>query len=336
MRSMISTLAAAAALGAFAAAAQPKWSDPSPHTVRFVTVAPDVRLEVLDWGGKGRAIVLLAGLGNTAHVFDDFATKLTGDYHVYGVTRRGFGASSEPASGYESDRLGDDVVAVLDDLRLDRPVLVGHSIAGEELSSIATRRPERIVGAVYLDAGYGYAFDNGKGVSFEEMSKATSGVSQPSPPAPGPADIVSFEAVRAWYSRNNGITFPEAEFRAGGTTLPDGKPGPPRDSPAGPAIVAGVQKYSAIRVPVLAIFASPHDLAPWMAQVTDPKAREAVEQTDALVKTQINAFEEGVAGARVVRLAHANHYVFLSNEADVLRELRAFISGLRLDAAPRP
>jgi hypothetical protein len=36
---------------------------------RFVTVAPNVRLEVLDWGGSGRNLVLLAGGGNTSHVF---------------------------------------------------------------------------------------------------------------------------------------------------------------------------------------------------------------------------------------------------------------------------
>jgi pimeloyl-ACP methyl ester carboxylesterase len=331
MRSTIWT-AATAALCAFAAMAQPEWRDPSPHRVRFVTVAPDVRLEVLDWGGTGRAIVLLAGLGNTAHVFDDFAPKLTGEYHVYGVTRRGFGASSVPASGYESDRLGDDVLAVFDELHLERPVLVGHSIGGAELSSIATRRPERVAGVVYLDAAYGYAFDNGKGVSFEEMNKATSGGA--SPPPPGPADIASFETVRAWYLRENGIAFPEAEFRATEVTLPDGKPGPPREAP-GAAVIAGVQKYADIRAPALAIFASPHDRGPWMARVADPKAHEQLEQLEALVVKQAKAFEEGVARARVVRLAGANHYVFLSNEADVLRELRAFIAGLPLDAAAR-
>jgi non-heme chloroperoxidase len=333
MRSTAS-IAAVAALGAFTATAQPEWHDPSPHTVRFVTVAPDVRLEVLDWGGTGRAIVLLAGLGNTAHVFDDFATKLTGDYHVYGVTRRGFGASSVPASGYDSNRLGDDVVAVFDELRLGQPVLVGHSIGGAELSSIATRRPERVAGVVYLDAAYGYAFDNGRGVSFEQMMKATAGINL-GPPPPGPADIVSFETVRAWYLRNNGVAFPEAEFRATEVTLPDGKPGPPRDAP-GAAVSAGVQKYASIRVPALAIFATPHDMGPWMAQVSDPKVQETLEQSDALVARQANAFEEGVAGSRVVRIPHANHYVFLSNEADVLRELRAFIAGLRSDAAPHP
>jgi pimeloyl-ACP methyl ester carboxylesterase len=327
-------IAGVAALGAFAATAQPEWRDPSPHTARFVSVAPDVRLEVLDWGGTGRPVVLVAGLGNSAHVFDDFAAKLTSEYHVYGVTRRGYGASSAPASGYESDRLGDDVLAVLDELKVVRPVLVGHSFGGAELSSIATRHPERVAGVVYLDAAYGYAFDNGKGASFEQMMKATAGVSAP---PPGPADIVSFETVRAWYSRTNGITLPEAEFRALEVTLPDGKPGPPRESPGNAAILAGVQKYAAIRVPALAIFATPHDLGPWVDRAPDPpKVREALGQTEPLVTLQAKAFEEGVPGARVVRLARANHYVFLSNEADVLRELHAFVAGLRLDAAARP
>ena len=54
---------------------QPAWQDPSPHTVQFVAVDNDVKLEVLDWGGSGRALVLLAGLGNTAHEFDDFCTQ---------------------------------------------------------------------------------------------------------------------------------------------------------------------------------------------------------------------------------------------------------------------
>ena len=69
------------------------WHDSSPHKVRFVTVDKDVKSEVLDWGGTGPPLVLLSGLGNTAHVFDDFAPKLTAAYRVYGITRRGYGAS---------------------------------------------------------------------------------------------------------------------------------------------------------------------------------------------------------------------------------------------------
>jgi pimeloyl-ACP methyl ester carboxylesterase len=80
------------------------WQDPSKHRVQFVTVEDSVRLEVLDWGGSGRSVVLLAGSGNTAHVFDDFVEKLVGPVHVYGITQRGYGASSHPASGYDDQR----------------------------------------------------------------------------------------------------------------------------------------------------------------------------------------------------------------------------------------
>src|SRR5215831_5503728 len=87
--------------------------DTTPHHIRFVTVQEDVKLEVLDWGGSGRPLVLLHGGNNTAHEFDKFALKLIGSYHVYGITRRGCGASSAPPptdENYSADRLGDDVL----------------------------------------------------------------------------------------------------------------------------------------------------------------------------------------------------------------------------------
>jgi non-heme chloroperoxidase len=138
-------------------------ADPTPHTVQFITVDDNVKLEVLDWGGSGRPLVLLAGLGGTAHGFDKFALKLNTKYRVYGITRRGFGASSSPApekANYKPDRLGDDVLAVVDTLKLKNPVLVGQSIAGEELSSVGSRHPEKVAGLIYLEAGYAYAYWN--------------------------------------------------------------------------------------------------------------------------------------------------------------------------------
>jgi hypothetical protein len=45
-------------------------------------------------------------------------------------------------------------------------------------------------------------------------------------------------------------------------------------------------------------------------------------------EAQAKSFESGVRSAHVVRLPHTNHYVFLSNEADVLREMHAFLAGL--------
>jgi pimeloyl-ACP methyl ester carboxylesterase len=52
--------------------------------------------------------------------------------------------------------LGDDVVAVLDSLNLQKPILVGHSFGGLMVSSVATRHPDRIAGVIYLDAWHTY------------------------------------------------------------------------------------------------------------------------------------------------------------------------------------
>jgi non-heme chloroperoxidase len=65
--------------------------DSFPHEQRFITVAEGVKLEVVDWGGTGRALILLAGLDDDAHVLDAFASPLAPTYHVYGITRRGVG-----------------------------------------------------------------------------------------------------------------------------------------------------------------------------------------------------------------------------------------------------
>jgi pimeloyl-ACP methyl ester carboxylesterase len=130
------------------------WRDPSAHTITRITTAPGVSLELLDWGGTGEPLVFLAGLGNTAHVFDDFAPQFTDRFHVIGITRRGFGASSQPDSGYDIETRVADLIAVLDTLHLSTANFAGHSIAGDELTGLAARRPERVRRLVYLDAAW--------------------------------------------------------------------------------------------------------------------------------------------------------------------------------------
>ena len=307
------------------------WRDPSPHTTRFVTVDKDVGLEVLDWGGSGRPIVLLAGGGNTAHIFDDFAPKLTAHYHVYGITRRGFGASGYSATDHPADLLGDDVVAVLDALNLKRPILVGHSIAGVELSSVANSHPNRVAGLVYLDAAYSYAFDNGKGASILEIQK----LQGPQPPPPSQTDLASFSALQKYYERVNGFLFPEAELRAQRVSTPDGGVGKQRDLP-GTALfmplMTSTKKYSTIPVPALVIFANPHSQGIWVDENTDPSVQSAAMSycaaLEALTKRQEKSVENGVSTAHVITLPDANHYVFLSNEAEVLKDIDSFLASL--------
>jgi non-heme chloroperoxidase len=304
------------------------WKDPSRHIARFVTVGNNVRLEVLDWGGSGRPVVLLAGGGDTAHVFDDFAPKLTTGFHVYGITRRGFGASGFSASESGADRLGDDVLAVLDSLKLKKPVLAGHSIAGEEMSSVATRHPSRVAGLVYLEAGYPYAFDNGNGPTMKDFS-----LNGPQPPPPNEADLASFSALRQYHLRVLGFTYPEAELRQQRNTNPDGRVGKQRDFPGYATLMAGMKKYTDISVPALVVFGNPHGLGTWVEKSSDPNVRaKAIAYSAALTpvtERQMKVVEGSAPTAHVVRLPGAHHYVFLSNEADVLREMRPFLNRLR-------
>ena len=307
------------------------WPDPSPHRVRFVAVDGDVQLEVLDWGGAGTPVVLLAGGGVTAHVYDEFAPKLTAYGHVYGITRRGFGASGFSMPDEPASRLRDDVLAVLGALHLDRPVLVGHSIAGAEMSAIASAASDRIAGVVYLDAAYPYAFSNGAGPAMEEFQRA----GWPRPPKPAASDLASFKSLQKWEAEVYGTRKPEAELRLTWDSSPEGRPTKQRAFPGGPmfmAIMNSGTRYATIPVPALVIFALPHRQERWIAKSPDPAVRQAAEAyfsaIDAATERQAKALEAGVPSARVVRLPDA-HFIFLSNERDVLRETRAFLAGLK-------
>jgi hypothetical protein len=124
-------------------------ADTTPHTIRFVTVAPGVELEVVDWGGSGAAMVLLTGLGDNAHVYDQFAFQFTNFFRVIGITRRGYLPSSQPAIGYDLPTRAADDIAVLDALGIDKAVFVGHSVADTGLHpGRGSRGRQGVAGAV--------------------------------------------------------------------------------------------------------------------------------------------------------------------------------------------
>jgi pimeloyl-ACP methyl ester carboxylesterase len=301
--------------------------------VRFVTVENNVRLEVLDWGGSGRPIVLLAGLGNTAHIFDDFAEKLSTTNRVYGITRRGFGASGRPDSGYDEQRLADDVLHVLDSLAIVEPVLAGHSIAGDELTAIGTQHSKRVAGLVYLDAAADPTDDY---TEYEALREKLPAVMK-NPPTPSGEDRRSFQAFHDWQVRTSGSPFPESELRNLWMVDTDGSMGTYKVPPSiSDAVRAGGQKrdYSHIRVPILMFTWFPLPVEQQLQQYPPKDAQErvaieAVYAADASwTNRRIQSVQSAGVGARVVKLPGANHYLFISNEAEVLREMRTFVRNL--------
>jgi pimeloyl-ACP methyl ester carboxylesterase len=293
----------------------------------------DVQLEVLDWGGVGRPVVLLAGFGNSAHVFDEFADKLSQTNRVYGITRRGFGSSSHPASGYDVQRLAQDIVAVLDALRIESPVLAGHSYAGNEMAVLGSRS-NRIAGLVFMDALNDPTYDWSERNS---ISGRFPPERYPTPRVPPGETNPSFEEYMAWQRVGRRDPLPESEIRETWETTPDGRMGLPRTTPAiRVAITAGTPKpdYSSIKVPSLAFVAYPIAVEEQLKdyEIRNDQDRKAVEDLYAADQKYLKEFTENfqraVPGARVLRMVGARHYVFISNPSDVLFEMRAFMARL--------
>jgi pimeloyl-ACP methyl ester carboxylesterase len=286
------------------------WRDPSPHQVRFVTVDSSVRLEVLDWGGTGRPL-LFVGCYLTAHVYDDIAPKLTDRFRVFAVTRRGVGASDRPAAGYDPKRRADDILEVIGVLGMEKPILIGNSCGGDILHALGAQHPDRLGGLVYLDAA-----------EDPTLTLADYGYT--------PADLAQVQADLPAYA---GTLVP--------VTFPEGERHQMAEWPLDPAIRRAIvddnrvrPDYARIRVPVLAIYRTGtmeqtlRDYPP-----TTEAQRAAVNQIYAGRRAMLSKWQRdlvaGVPAARIVELTGANLYMFLSNEADVLREVRAFAATLR-------
>src|SRR6185369_248634 len=295
--------------------------DASGHKASFVAVEPDVQLELLDWGGTGEALVLLTGLGDNAHVYDQFAYQFTDRFHVIGITRRGFGRSSQPAQGYDVDRRARDDIAVLDKLNIRQAVFVGHSVAGTEMSRLGAVYPDRVKKLVYLDA-----LDIGSG-GWATLPQP------PPPPADTAGDLESVQRFAAASARSDGYRRPLAAICNMIRTDPSGRVvgaiTPPEISSK---ILEGLQpaEYNRIQAPALGIFnkITPQYRMPYywyLEPATQEEFNRNIKSLAKWIEGAIQRFRSGVKNSRIIELHDTNHYVFIVDEALVVREMRKFL-----------
>ncbi len=298
------------------------WTDPSPHQVQFVTVAPDVKLEVLDWGGSGPSLVFLSGLQDVAHGFDDFAPQFTDQHHVIAITRRGYGASSQTSSAYDMVTRVADLRAVLDSLRLERVALAGHSMAGDELTAFAGQYPDRVSHLIYLDAAYDHS-------GIGELIAASV-----APPPMLTADSTSPAAVQAYLTRVFGMRIPRSAT-AGRRTLRRQWTSPCQRDSSGDRLAdaRGLRQpdSKAVRAPALVINAvidsAPQMFPLWTAldSTTKAGAQRFTAMFQRWAATERAKVVRELTAAKLVELHGANHYVFDSHRDEVARAMRGFL-----------
>ncbi len=286
-------------------------------------------LEVLDWGGNGEAIIFLTGLGNSAHVYQSFAPKFTNNYHVYGITRRGFGQSERTLTGFHVDTLVNDIVKVMDQLQLKKAILVGHSIAGDELSSFARLYPDRLMATIYLDAAYSHAH------IFDLFGNW--------PQLPLGADSLSFyasaENVVAYSKKHDGIETPIEEIRATNKFDKTGRLINDTSALASQAFTEIIKfaepvSYKETQCPSLAIYAKRDNERemfrdyPLFDSSRKRQASEAITKWRTYYAGETKNYRDNCAKGHILEITNGHHYVYLSHPAETEAEIRKFLKSL--------
>lgn len=301
------------------------WYDTSPHAERWLQT-PDVRLHCLDWGGPGEPVILLAGLGHSAHIFDEFAPALTDRWRVVGLTRRSHGASEQPLSGYSIPELVDDLRLALDALRIERAHIIGHSVAGDEMTAFATAHPQRVRSLVFLDA------------ALDRSNWFALGMNDPIDERMPDEYWAAFEQFRAEAQRRRGYwgAALEADLRATLVTLPNGSVELATRPATFAALFSSIQQYTPdyrpLTMPVLSLWTlrHTHHAAHWLGDSDQVQAAQAFVDNHwrPWVIAQIARFKEQVPHARTVEFRDASHYFFLTERDIVVQHVRRFLESV--------
>ncbi len=125
---------------------------PFPATFRTQEITTNGTTIHVRVGGKGPAVVLLHGYGETGDMWAPLAAALMHDHTVVVPDLRGMGLSSHPTGGYDKKTQGEDVAGVLDALKIDKVELVTHDIGNMVGYAFAAEHPDRVTRFALLDA----------------------------------------------------------------------------------------------------------------------------------------------------------------------------------------
>jgi len=294
-----------------------------------------VRLHYIDWAGAGIPVLLLGGLGATAHLYRSLGQRLAERHRVAALTRRGHGTSDRPPSGYELDTLVDDIARFLDELQVDRAVLAGHSFAGIEIPRFAVRYPERVIAVIYLDALHVF------------LEPAQDPADDPAIAAldlvPKAGDLASVEAYLAFVKRSRpdvAAVWCEAveADRLADLAIVDGRPVMDGHGRLIGRLISegvgahGTPVYGEVPAPALALVLGgttnpflPADAPP---ELTVRANDYYTRQVRPRIERRTSLFADAVTDARIVELDTSNHTLFIAREDETVAAMNEFLGSL--------
>jgi pimeloyl-ACP methyl ester carboxylesterase len=116
-------------------------------------IAGDITLHYIQWGEQGPPIVCVHGLTANAFCFQSFADDLASDHRVIAYDLRGRGDSDKLEDGYSIPIHTDDLSELIDELGLERPIIIGHSLGALIALNFAAQYPDKLSKLVLIDAG---------------------------------------------------------------------------------------------------------------------------------------------------------------------------------------
>jgi non-heme chloroperoxidase len=118
-----------------------------------ITTKDGVEIFYKDWG-KGQPIVFHHGWPLSSDDWDaQMLFFLHHGYRVIGIDRRGHGRSAQVWDGHDMDHYAADAAAVVDHLKLDNAIHIGHSTGGGEVARYVARHGRgRVAKAVLVSA----------------------------------------------------------------------------------------------------------------------------------------------------------------------------------------
>jgi len=116
-------------------------------------VGDGVEIQIAQWEGEDNAILCIHGITANCRCWDVIADALSPSHRVLAMDLRGRGLSEAPSAGYSMEHHCRDILAVLDDLGLERVVLMGHSLGAFISVVFGAKYPERVDSIILVDGG---------------------------------------------------------------------------------------------------------------------------------------------------------------------------------------